>query len=216
MRTDTKPYSVPPPGIGAPNIAHTGNFFQDDKTVNTFDNGYAVTGSGYAAAQNYLSDVGAYSSAGSYYGTFDQGGDLSSWDEALVTGSRRGFRGGSWVGGEGSMRATDRESAPPSFGDVAYGFRMALVSQPGDFNGDAKVDAADYVVWRKGLGTTYTQSDYNVWRANFGQSAGSGAGASATAAVPEPATLLQMILVLAVVLTRRRRYAYRVSKLINT
>ena len=149
MRTDTKPYSVPPPGIGAPNIAQTGNFFQDDKTVNTFDNGYAVTGSGYVAAQNYLSDVGAYSSAGSYYGTFDQGGDLSSWDEALVTGSRRGFRGGSWVGSEGSMRATDRESAPPSFGDVAYGFRMALVSQPGDFNGDGNVDAADYVVWRK-------------------------------------------------------------------
>jgi hypothetical protein len=72
---------------------------------------------------------------------------------------------------------------------------------PGDFNLDGSVDAADYVVWRKGLGTTYTQTDYNVWCANFGAgSAGIGAGsgtagyplgASVTplsAAVPEPAT----------------------------
>ena len=36
---------------------------------------------------------------------------------------------------------------------------------PGDFNNDGTVDAADYVVWRKGLGTIYTQDDYNVWRA---------------------------------------------------
>ena len=92
----------------------------------------------------------------------------------------------------------------------------SLAAIPGDFNNNGVVDAADYVVWRKGLGSTYTQSDYNVWRANFGQSAGSGAGASANAAVPEPATLLQMILVVAVVFMRRRRYAYRVSKLINT
>ena len=39
---------------------------------------------------------------------------------------------------------------------------------PGDYSGNGIVDAADYVVWRKGLGTTYTQNDYNVWRAHFG------------------------------------------------
>jgi arylsulfatase A-like enzyme len=77
---------------------------------------------------------------------------------------------------------------------------------PGDFSEDGSVDAADYVVWRKGLGTTHDQNDYGVWRANFGAgSAGNGAGsgeagyghrdsgpgASAvplSAAVPEPAT----------------------------
>ena len=36
---------------------------------------------------------------------------------------------------------------------------------PGDYNHNGIVDAADYVVWRKGLGTTYTQADYDVWRA---------------------------------------------------
>ena len=38
---------------------------------------------------------------------------------------------------------------------------------PGDFNTDGKVDAADFVVWRKRLGST---DDYNVWRTNFGRS----------------------------------------------
>ena len=45
----------------------------------------------------------------------------------------------------------------------------------GDYNGNDVVDAADYVAWRKSLGTTYTQSDYDLWRAHFGQTA-SGAG----------------------------------------
>src|SRR5262249_15044183 len=51
-----------------------------------------------------------------------------------------------------------------------YGLAWSAVSVlPGDFNYDGTVDAADYVVWRKGLGTTYTQSDYDTWRSHFGQ-----------------------------------------------
>jgi hypothetical protein len=65
---------------------------------------------------------------------------------------------------------------------ASTGFQVIEVGLPGDFNLDGHVDAADYVVWRKGLGTIYTQNDYNVWRANFGQTA-----ATASAAVPEPA-----------------------------
>jgi hypothetical protein len=64
---------------------------------------------------------------------------------------------------------------------------LAIPGLPGDFNSDGTVDSADYVVWRHGLGTPYTQNDYNVWRAHFGQSIGSGSGATANAAVPEPA-----------------------------
>jgi hypothetical protein len=64
----------------------------------------------------------------------------------------------------------------------------------GDFNGDGSVDAADYVVWRKGLGTTFTQANYDTWRTHFGQSAGSGSGAGANSAVPEAATGAMQIL----------------------
>ena len=60
---------------------------------------------------------------------------------------------------------------------------------PGDFNADGRVDAADYTVWRNGLGTNYTQADYLQWKSHFGQS-GSGAVVPGVAAVPEPQLLL--------------------------
>jgi hypothetical protein len=78
---------------------------------------------------------------------------------------------------------------------------------PGDFNENSIVDAADYLVWRDGLGTTYAQDDYNTWRAHFGQTTGSGAGATANAVVPEPSTLILMILASAGWCLRRRRAA---------
>ena len=44
-------------------------------------------------------------------------------------------------------------------------------SQPldGDFNNDLVVDAADYTVWRNGLGSIYTEDDYDVWKQHFGE-----------------------------------------------
>ena len=66
-------------------------------------------------------------------------------------------------------------------------------AQTGDFNADGTINTADYVVWRKGLGTTYTQNDYNIWRAHFGQTTGSASGTSPNAAVPEPRTLVMFV-----------------------
>jgi hypothetical protein len=68
-------------------------------------------------------------------------------------------------------------------------------SLAGDYDSNGSVDAADYVVWRNGLGTTYSQNDYNVWRANFGLTAAA-AGASSYASLPsmpEPTALLVLI-----------------------
>jgi hypothetical protein len=78
---------------------------------------------------------------------------------------------------------------------------------PGDFNNNGIIDAADYAAWRKGLGTIYTPADYNVWRAHFGQTAGSASGDIATAAVPEPATFLLLMFAAAGSCLRRRRPA---------
>jgi hypothetical protein len=71
----------------------------------------------------------------------------------------------------------------------------------GDYNQNGVVDAADYSVWRKGLGTTYTYDDYNIWRAHFGETVGSGSLSSVT--VPEPATAL-LLLVLGAIAGLRR------------
>jgi hypothetical protein len=88
---------------------------------------------------------------------------------------------------------------------VLTAFELAGI--PGDFNHDGAVNAADYVLWRKGLGTPYTQFDYNVWRSHFGQTTGSGSGATASAAVPEPSTLVLLIFAAARWCLRRRRAA---------
>jgi hypothetical protein len=70
---------------------------------------------------------------------------------------------------------------------------------PGDYNGSGTVDAADYVVWRKGDGS---QSGYDLWRTNFGRTAGSSSGAAAHAAVPEPATGVMLLVLTTAVLIR--------------
>ena len=64
----------------------------------------------------------------------------------------------------------------------------------GDFNGDGSVNGADYIVWRKSLGTTgipafsgadgdgdttVDQDDLGVWRSHFGQMVGAGSGSGA-------------------------------------
>jgi phospholipase/lecithinase/hemolysin len=64
-----------------------------------------------------------------------------------------------------------------------------LLALPGDFNDDGTVDAADYVVWRDGLGTNFTPADYDTWRTHFGETSASGAGAGPFMAVPEPPSL---------------------------
>jgi hypothetical protein len=70
---------------------------------------------------------------------------------------------------------------------------LEVTGVPGDFNGDMVVNAADYVDWRKGLGTIYTPDEFDIWTGNFGETAGGGAGAtpsSSTPGVPEPASLV--------------------------
>jgi hypothetical protein len=65
----------------------------------------------------------------------------------------------------------------------------------GDFNGDGLVDAADYVLVRRGLTDgTMTTADYDHWRANFGATASETATAS-RGAVPEPTSTSLILLV---------------------
>ena len=84
---------------------------------------------------------------------------------------------------------------------------------PGDYNHNGTVDAGDYVVWRNGLDTIYTQDDYDVWRSHFGQTAASGAvlpsAEPLSVTVPEPASaLLVLVFGAAVSIRRRTRIAH--------
>jgi len=68
----------------------------------------------------------------------------------------------------------------------------------GDFNGDGKVDAADYAAWQTQFGGALKGSDLLAWQRNFG------AGGAALAAVPEPAAGALLALSVLPALLRRR------------
>ena len=101
----------------------------------------------------------------------------------------------------------DNNPIPP---DGDYGVSITRIYAGrflGDYNFDGIVNAADYTVWRDGLGQsgvdlagdgnldgTVNEADYTIWREHFGQvvPAGGGAGASSTA-VPEPSAFVLIL-----------------------
>jgi hypothetical protein len=89
--------------------------------------------------------------------------------------------------------------------DVSAAIVNVAPSLAGDFNGDNVVDAADYVVWRKGMGTTYTENHYHVWRANFSRTLDD--GLASQAAVPEPSSTLLAIVISAICIMRQSHSA---------
>ena len=101
-------------------------------------------------------------------------------------------------------------------GQILQFFQLAPHGLQGDFNSDGKVDAGDYVTWRKndgtnnalandnGLGTPVGPNHYTLWRANFGNPPGSGSGLSG-ATVPEPASILLVVGAVAGLAWTRRR-----------
>jgi len=88
----------------------------------------------YDWAVGDLTYVGSYTAkpSDSAYRTFDQGGNVWEWNEAVVHGSYRGLRGGSFVYTYGStLHAAYRSyGSYPSCEDRSIGFRVAEVPEP--------------------------------------------------------------------------------------
>ncbi|MGI9458294.1 MAG: formylglycine-generating enzyme family protein, partial [Aeoliella sp.] len=123
---DTEPYSDDPSSLNTPDDTKAANFFKNDRNLNGYDDGFAVTGStSDDDNQNYLTDVGAYSLATSPYGTFDQGGNVWEWNEAVISSSSRGVRGGGWYNSAGGLWAPDPNLDNPSDETGGVGFRVA-------------------------------------------------------------------------------------------
>ena len=87
----------------------------------------------------------------------------------------------------------------------AYAFSSVTIPGgiAGDYNSNGVVDAADYVVWRNAGATdtlpndptpgTVDSTDYDLFKANFGKTAGSGSSLGGNAAVPEPSAILLLV-----------------------
>jgi WD40 repeat protein len=210
--------------VGAPDIALSGSssgaaYLFD---VSTGQELFKLTGSDAASADRFGQSVAI------------------SGNTAIVT-ALRNFAGGPGTAylfdiatGQELMKLHGSASASEAFGfDAAIDGNIAVIGAPyfisprhsnsgsayvfdvtrtaGDFNNDGTVDAADYVVWRNGMGTTHTQADFNTWRANFGKTLASAKGAtlaegnSMAPAVPEPVSLVSMFYGLGALITTHRR-----------
>ncbi|MBU6179535.1 MAG: formylglycine-generating enzyme family protein, partial [Verrucomicrobia bacterium] len=113
----TKSNAVPGNTTGVATPSNHANFFT---TV------YSVTQSGsYDSNQNYLTAAGSYPGSASFYGTFDQGGNVWEWNDAVNSGSFRGLRGGSWSSVGDNLRSSNRLNIIPGNEFNNCGFRVA-------------------------------------------------------------------------------------------
>jgi sulfatase modifying factor 1 len=106
-----------------------GDFMQAGEG-NFYFGGYAYLGPG----DNKLSPVGYYSNVATYYGTFDQAGNVWEWNDSLISAGMKGIRGGGWPStdlGDPDVRHAsfrDRGRLPTETGSY-LGFRVTGLSQ---------------------------------------------------------------------------------------
>ena len=124
----TKSDSTPSNDLTTPDGGNNANFYQSGGTIE---------------GPYYRTEVGEFENSESPYGTFDQGGNVWEWNEAITfsssTAATRGVRGGGFNPSifylHGDLRASDRDSyVVPSYGVMDIGFRVAeAVPEPSSF-----------------------------------------------------------------------------------
>lgn len=117
---------------GSATDPNSANYYYNDDIANGFNGGFAVNNSTTYPTGNALTDVAAFSLAGSFYGTFDQGGNVSEWNNAVIEAyAYRAYRGGSWFYGVGNLRADiEINGLAPDQERETLGFRIVRIPEP--------------------------------------------------------------------------------------
>jgi len=95
------------------------------------DPGNTATCSGTIGAPYYRTEGGDHENSASPYGTFDQGGNVMEFTEAVPTSDIRRIRGGSWAMGcsqVSSSQVDDVMHSSDQFNDL--GFRVVTLAEP--------------------------------------------------------------------------------------
>ena len=116
--------------------------------ANYYDGDYAVfTGSNDGALP-----VGSYAAADSFYGTFDQGGNLFEWNDEILFGTGRGVRGGSLFDVEFNLQSSLRNGGDATVELDLLGFRVASLApipEPSTYGAAMGVAALGMVMMRR-------------------------------------------------------------------
>ena len=126
---------------------------QSDTLANNTDFG-ATNGANYHDGDynDGALPVGSYAAADSFYGTFDQGGNLLEWNDEILFGTSRGVLGGSWDASEFSLRSSFRRVFVAAVEDYGIGFRVASLApipEPSTYGAAMGVAALGMVMMRR-------------------------------------------------------------------
>jgi formylglycine-generating enzyme required for sulfatase activity len=120
--------------LTAPDGGNRANFYQS---------GYTVGGPYYTTL------VGDFENSTSAYGTCDQGGNLSEWNETVLYGSTLILRGGCYADPSVHMKAYQRINNVPTYESNGHGFRVASIPEPGSITMLLCVAVAGLIWWRR-------------------------------------------------------------------
>ena len=87
------------------------------------------SGADWNSQNGNVTTVGsAGAESASHYGTFDQGGNVLEWNDAIVSTINRGLRGGSFNGSEVFLQSSTRPGDTPSDEFDTIGFRVSSLA----------------------------------------------------------------------------------------
>jgi formylglycine-generating enzyme len=94
----------------------------------TASNSITTADANYNSSVGTVTDVGTYAADPSHYGTFDQGGNVWEWNDAIVSTSSRGLGGGSFSDASYSLQSSFLGSFDPTSEGNDVGFRVSSLA----------------------------------------------------------------------------------------